>query len=273
LKLWDFETIDKSSQEISGSLSVKAKFSDCQTDLERASYLEDLLIEEATGGRPNADEYRKARSFFVQDANLQARVPEWLLNHRTIDHFWDFIKYKYGTYHERREFIRSELAPLHSHLEFKPGAPHADYVGDAMSSISPEYVLRIWNKALNRIPEDPDGAITSARELMEAVLKHLADDVGVTYGENPDLHDLYKSVAEELNLTPEQHEETLFRQILGSCSGVVSGIGRIRNVFGDAHGKSSSTYRPSGRHARLAVNMAGTMCLFLIETVEARAEA
>lgn len=258
-------------QEFSDSFPEPSLFSDCETDLERAAYLEDLLISEATGygdHSTSADEYRKARSFFVQDANLKARVPEWLLSHRTIDHFWDFIKERFGTYRERRVFLREELAPLHNHLELNPGAPHADRVGDAMSSISPDYVRLIWTKALNRTPEDPDGAITSARELMEAILKHLADDVGVYYGDNPDLHDLYKSVAGELNLTPEQHEETLFKQILGSCSGVVSGIGRIRNVLGDAHGKGSATYRPSDRHARLAVNMAGTMCLFLIETLE-----
>jgi len=266
-------TMDNSFQDILDSLPESPRFADCETDLERAAYLEDLLTSKATGDHStSAEEYRKARAFFVQDAKLQAQVPEWLLSHRTIDHFWDFIKKRFDTYQERREFLRKELAPLHNHLEFNPRSPHADRVGEAMSSISPDYVRPIWAKALNRIPEDPDGAITSARELMEAVLKHLADDLDVGYGENPDLHDLYKSVAEELDLTPEQHEETLFKQILGSCSGVVSGIGRIRNAFGDAHGKGSTSYRPSGRHARLAVNMAGTMCLFLIETAEARAE-
>ena len=265
--------MDSSFQDVLDSLPESPKFADCETDLERAAYLQDLLISRATGDRSaSAEEYRKARAFFVQDGTLRAQVPEWLLNHRTIEHFWYFIKKKFGTYDERRIFIRDELVPLLDHLEFSPEAPHADRVGEAMSSISPDYVRPIWAKALNRIPEDPDGAITSARELMEAVLKHLADDLDVGYGENPDLHDLYKSVAKELDLTPEQHEETLFKQILGSCSGVVSGIGRIRNAFGDAHGKGSTSYRPSGRHERLAVNMAGPMCLFLIETAEARAE-
>ena len=88
------------------------KFADCKTDLERAAYLEDLLISKATGDHSaSADGYRKARSFFVQDANLQARVPAWLLSHRTIEHFWDFIKERFSTYKERREFLREELAP------------------------------------------------------------------------------------------------------------------------------------------------------------------
>ena len=247
-------------------------FSDCETDLERAAFFEELLIDRATGGTIRVDQYKRARGFFISDPALRRRIPQWLHTRRTLGQYWDFIKGEFGSYAERREFIRQELAPLFEYLEFGPRAPHADRVGTAASSISPAYVRVIWEKALERTSEDPDGAITSARELMEAVLKHLADDLDVGYGENPDLHDLYKSVADELNLTPEQHEEKLFKQILGSCSGVVSGIGRIRNVFGDAHGKGSTTYRSGARHARLAVNMAGTMCLFLIETAEARSE-
>lgn len=51
---------------------------------------------------------------------------------------------------------------------------------------------------------------------------------------------------------------------------VVKGLGAMRNRLGDAHGKGSTAYRPSPRHAVLAVNLSGAMAMYLVETFEAR---
>ncbi|WP_420196198.1 abortive infection family protein [Idiomarina xiamenensis] len=72
--------------------------------------------------------------------------------------------------------------------------------------------------------------------------------------------------AKELNLSPDQHNEQIFKQILGGCSGIVNGLGTLRNKLGDAHGKGKLPVKPQARHAELAVNLAGSMTLFLIST-------
>ena len=74
--------------------------------------------------------------------------------------------------------------------------------------------------------------------------------------------------SKELNMAPEQHSEQIFKQILGGCSAIVNGLGSLRNKHGDAHGKSHISVKPSVRHAELAVNLSGSMALFLIETLE-----
>ena len=51
---------------------------------------------------------------------------------------------------------------------------------------------------------------------------------------------------------------------------MVNGLGSIRNRDSDAHGQGRKSYRPAERHAALAVNLAGSMALFLMETHEAR---
>jgi hypothetical protein len=71
-----------------------------------------------------------------------------------------------------------------------------------------------------------------------------------------------------LNLAPQQHTEEIFKQILGGCQTVVNGLGSLRNKTGDAHGKGQRYVKPSERHAKLAVNLAGTVSVFLIETLE-----
>ncbi len=65
-----------------------------------------------------------------------------------------------------------------------------------------------------------------------------------------------------------RHEENRL-EILGGCSGIVNGLGSLRNKHGDAHGSGPKAIKPKPRHAELAVNLAGTMAIFLIETYEA----
>jgi hypothetical protein len=48
-----------------------------------------------------------------------------------------------------------------------------------LSRLSPEAVQTVWQRALERRISDPEGAITAARSLLEAVCKHVLDDLGV----------------------------------------------------------------------------------------------
>ena len=182
----------------------------------------------------------------------------------------EFIKNKFDTYQERRNFIWEEFSELLEYLELRREIPHKDIVIDNLKTLESDYINRLWEKALERKEEDPEGAITMARTLVESVLKHLLEELDLNYPDNPKLHELYKIVAEELELTPEQYKENIFKQILGSCSAIVSGIGGIRNIYGDAHGKGNIPYKPAKRHAEFAVNISGTMCLFFIQTFKNR---
>ncbi|MBL0102405.1 MAG: abortive infection family protein [Bacteroidetes bacterium] len=96
----------------------------------------------------------------------------------------------------------------------------------------------------------------------------ILDERNVTYDEKADLPALYKAVAKELNLSPDQHTEQIFKQILGGCQTVVEGLGALRNAYGDAHGKRLIRKKPNKRHSDLAINLAGTMAMFLLETFE-----
>lgn len=73
-----------------------------------------------------------------------------------------------------------------------------------------------------------------------------------------------------LQLAPSQHAEDDFKRILGGCTSVVEGLGGLRNRLGDAHGSGKKQRKPSARHAALAVNLAGGMAVFLVETWDSR---
>jgi len=88
--------------------------------------------------------------------------------------------------------------------------------------------------------------------------------------DSPDLNKLYRQTAELLNLAPSQHTEQVFKQILGGCTAVVEGLGALRNRLSDSHGKGKTGIKPAPRHAELAVNLAGSLALYLLGTWEVR---
>ncbi|MGV2053008.1 abortive infection family protein [Agrobacterium sp. 22-209-1] len=93
------------------------------------------------------------------------------------------------------------------------------------------------------------------------------DERGTVYTDKEDLPRLYALAARALNLAPDQHTEEPIKAILGGAMTVVNGIGTLRNRLSDAHGRGGRLpVRPSPRHASLAVNLAGTVATFLVET-------
>ena len=156
------------------------------------------------------------------------------------------------------------------HLEAIEQAPLDSLVGQALAAFNAASVHDIWTRALSRREQDPDGAITMARTLMETVCKHVLDAEKADYKETDDLPMLYGKAAKLLNLAPSQNTEEVFRRILGGCHTVVETLGTLRNKVGDAHGRSGKPVRPAPRHAALAVNLAGAMATFIVETWQAK---
>lgn len=147
--------------------------------------------------------------------------------------------------------------------------PIHDSAMTTLSKLDSDSIHQRWEKAVNRLNGDLDGAITAASTLLEGTIKHILNDTNVDYSdENDDLPKLYKLLAKKLNLSPSQHHEEIFKQILGGCHSIVQGLGSLRNKIGDAHASGKRSVKPDKRHAELAVNLAGSMATFLIATWE-----
>lgn len=237
------------------------------TDIERAESLQYQMVCIATGGASLPNEYQELRRFFVESPLYNNLIPSFVKTNRNVDQFWQFIKFKFSTYAERREYIWSEFQVLMENLEGKNKAPADEDISDVLKRFDEGGVHNVWMKALERRHTDPEGAITSSRTLLETVCKHILDEMEVPYNnKNIEMSELYRLVSKKLNLSSDQHSENIFKQILGGCSAIVNGLGTLRNRLGDAHGKGRMAVKPSPRHAELAVNLAGSMALFLIST-------
>lgn len=245
------------------------KLEDFETDYDKAFYLQNLLIDRATGnGAPN-EHYTFLRTHFINKPTIKPLMPKWVLQSRDLEQFWSFIKNTIDRYEPRRQYIRKEFTPLLDYLENNPSyLPYKDIVTNKINFLDSVYINDSWQKIMDRKNTDFEGAITSARTLLESVLKSILDDMGEKTNSSGDLIKLYKEVADKLNLSPNNHNEQVFKQILGGCSSIVNGIASLRNEYGDSHGKGQTVYKPEQRHTDLTINMACAMSLFLIQTYE-----
>lgn len=237
---------------------------------EQVETLQNLMVSRATGNDENDADYVRLRQVVLSEKRFDSLVPGFVRTCRSLPQFWQFIKGKYATYAERRDYIWSEFRPLLDLIESDQNHPADSLVSGAVKKMNSAYAQAVWSKALDRRAADPEGAITVARTLLESVCKQILDDCNVAHDDNPDMNKLYRLTAEELRIAPSQHTEQVFKQILGGCTAVVEGLAALRNRLGDAHGKGKVGVRPAARHAELAVNLSGALAIYLLATHEAR---
>ena len=248
-----------------------------ETPLEQARMMETILVAGCEGyDRSSSPMYVQLRGLLLRDDALKPLLPDFVKTCRDLNHFWSYVKGldtgSSGHWAKRRKHVRDGLTPLFDHLEQRNRSPVDNVTSDSLKSFDADGVLVVWGRALERRHTDPEGAITSARTLLETVCKHILDETDGEYDDKDDLPALYKAVATKLNIAPSQHTEEAFKRILGGATSVVEGLGSLRNKVGDAHGKGKAAVRPGQRHAQLAVNLAGAMATFLVETWKERSD-
>lgn len=234
---------------------------------EQAQLLQTILLTACEGDRSTHNHtYVELRQALTGDPAIKPLLPDFVRTCRDLGHFWGYIREVSGQWEPRRMHVRTGLTALFDHAEGTYRKPVDEVASGVLQRFDPDGVAGIWKKALNRRHTDPEGAITAARTLLETVCKHILEKTDIPYAEKDDLPALYKATANKLNLAPSQHTEGIFKQILGGVTGTIEGLGALRNKISDAHGQGGRAVRPLPRHAQLAVNLAGALATYLIET-------
>lgn len=234
--------------------------------------LQNILVARATGEQTSDSEYKEIRAKLITIPAVKEKIPNFVLTCTDLGQFWGYIKFKFPTYQERRNFIREGFSGVLERIDLEQIFPSDDITSQKIEKLNQRYIHQEWQKALARRAVDPEAAITSARSLLETVCKFVLDSNSIEYKDSDDLPKLYKQASESLNLSPTQHTENIFKEILSGCISVVKGLGSLRNKLSDAHGKSGDYIKPSERHAEFAVNIAGATSIFLLETLEQAAK-
>lgn len=232
-----------------------------------------ITVAEGSPGKVPARDFRAAYDRMLQDSTARRLAPPFVVRCKSPDLLWGYLRSQAtgsGSWAIRRNAMHDAVGPILDALARGAVGPTDLLVSGAVERLNAESVRDAWTRAVGRRDLEPDAAVTAARSLLESTLKTILDDRGEEYDEGDDLPKLYKRVQDVLKLSPAEQTEDRFRAILGACTTVVKELGSVRNRHSDAHGEGRKRYRVEGRHAALAVNLAGAMALFLIETHEAR---
>ncbi len=187
-------------------------------EIEALEAFQNLLISIATGAKNVEVEYRKLRIDVNSLSGVNELLPSFARTCRNSDQFWQFIKSKFSTYQERRDYIAKEFSQAFNYLESLSKNIVDVTVSASVNAVTHKYIDAEWKKALIRNKTDPEGAITTARTLVETTCKYILDSSKIEFDDGMELPRLYKLVAQSLNLAPDQHTEQIFRQILGGAS-------------------------------------------------------
>ncbi|WP_115708213.1 abortive infection family protein [Legionella sainthelensi] len=123
-----------------------------------------------------------------------------------------------------------------------------------------------FHRALNNIYTEPREAVSAACNILESLFKVYIQDEQLEMPSKQDLQGLWKVVVDRLGFDPKSIEDDDLRKVLSGLFSVVNGIGAFRTHASSAHSAGRKFYRLKPRHARVTINSAHTLALFIIET-------
>lgn len=144
-------------------------------------------------------------------------------------------------------------------------------LAEKLDVINFDTVRRDLDRALASADADPEDAVTAACSAIESVCRSILVELGEPLPTKKDIQGLYRAVRVPLDLSPDRTNLPTevaedIRNILSGLNTSIQGIGALRTHAGDAHGRERGFARIDPRIARLAINSASAVILFLVET-------
>jgi hypothetical protein len=145
-------------------------------------------------------------------------------------------------------------------------APAAGPLADLLTGEGLHQCQRDFERALGSVATDPEQAIGSASSMLESICKAILERHGAELPANQSIQPLVKATLDRLDLAPGSEGESDIRSALKGLGAIAQSVGSLRTNSGAAHGRGPAHQPLQPRHARLAVNAAATVGLFLLET-------
>ena len=130
-----------------------------------------------------------------------------------------------------------------------------------------------FERALKNVTANPRDAVSAACNILESVFKVYIEDEGLEMPQKQDLSGVWRVVRDNLGFNPGELADNDLRKILTGLLSVVDGTGSLRTHVSSAHGQGRKTYKLKPRHARIAVNAAHSLAIFILETWDEKSKA
>jgi Abortive infection C-terminus len=124
-----------------------------------------------------------------------------------------------------------------------------------------------FSKAEANTENDPREAVRASCAQLESLFKlYIEDTPELEMPAKQDLGSLWAIIRKRFNLNAAAVEDQDLQKVITGLGSIADGVGSLRTHASTAHGKGRKPYRIEPRHARLAVNSAHTLALFILET-------
>jgi abortive infection Abi-like protein len=142
---------------------------------------------------------------------------------------------------------------------------------DRDSLVDAEAFAGYERRILENVGSDPELAIGSSKELVEAVCKLLLEDAGIDLDTSWTAEQLFKQALKTLDLSVDEVPESKagaesIKKVLRGMHQAVIGTAELRNRFGTGHGRHRRSSGLEARHARLVAGAALGLSRFLLDT-------
>lgn len=138
-----------------------------------------------------------------------------------------------------------------------------DPVGIRFSQIRETAYREDWATCITRLEHDPASAITSARTLLETLLKTIITERGGVPDNSGELGKLMKQAQDIVGFDRAKDQPT--HQIISGLVNIINGLSAISNSAGDRHGLVAGQSIDDPGLAQLAIHAAGTVGIAFIE--------
>jgi hypothetical protein len=233
----------------------------------RVTALAQQLVARATGGGSDDALYAWLRRELLTDPAVGPRIPRYVRVARDLGQFWDWIKEERPSHAGRTELIWTDFGPILDHVARLETAEPAPRVTGADAAS----LRAAWERARERCTVDPGGAVRTARALLEGACRRSLAAAGVDYPAEADLPALYALAAERLGGGPAARADFTAGVLLDAGRPLVDGIAGARRRPGAPPGVGARPPAPAPHHAELAVNLAGSLAVWLAAAAAERA--
>lgn len=171
-----------------------------------------------------------------------------------------------------KALAKNQLAyRTNGHVTKAGSTPISKTLEDYLRSGDFSSIEKEFERAVENIQSDPHASVTAACSIIEATLKFYIesfDDLAMPNKLN--VMPLWGVVQPHLALNADATLATDQHKVLKGISSIIDGTGAFRSHIGSAHGRGSNPPSIVVAEARLVVNAAHTIAVFVLEVLHAK---
>jgi hypothetical protein len=166
----------------------------------------------------------------------------------------------------REILARNQLTyQMNGYVTLAGASPAAKTLADYLSAGDFVSIEAEFERAIKQLDADPHAAITAASSIIEALCKTYIETFGLEMPGNQSITPLWRIVQAHLGLNLDATLRDDQKRILQGLASIVDGVGAYRTHIGSAHGRGMNPPPISAAEARLAVNAAHSLVIFVME--------